>query len=414
MSCAVVVGIAALLLVQTVGAAGRWPRITTLPRPALAGWTRPGAVAVVWGLATAPVFARLDDPAALVMGANDQSAHVGWGADVELWPPSFPQPQIVFLLLVRLATIPFGRSSAGEAGVVVLVALSAWGGWCAQRFAASIGSRVGESAAAATAAILLFTETPWVLARRTTQLDAGDGALVLHLWATPSNALLLPMAVMLTGGCLHVLDRPGTRSGLVLGALVVVSMLAKPNAALVLVPAAIVMAAARRRESLATLLVGGLIPMVVVGVAQVRLLETTTGFERTGLRIAPLDQWRTSGADDPRFWLIVVPMAMLAAACWRAVRADRAVHLAAIAALVGVVQLLLLGETGFRADHANWAIGLHIAAVVLWLAVARHGVELLTSSMGGRARRVAVALAIGLGLVSGVGAWAVAVGASLS
>ncbi|MGN6696447.1 MAG: hypothetical protein ACTHN0_19870, partial [Aquihabitans sp.] len=263
MSTAAIVGVAAVVAAIQVVAATRGsrpervgPRLSSLwvQRPRLGLRLRRRLRAVAWwrlGLAVAavayvaPIAWQLHQPTYLVFGGNDLSAHAAWASEVTLLPPGVPIPHFALHVVARIAMVPLGLQRADAGIVVAVAAFTAWGawllaGWLAERVPRGVGT---WWAAVATLA-LVVGEAPNVIWAPVTEIGGGSGYVVLHLLGTPTNAVLLPVVVLLLPQLVRAADAPlSRRAGVVLAVTVAFGMTAKPSAPIVLVPAALLVVA---------------------------------------------------------------------------------------------------------------------------------------------------------------------------
>lgn len=365
-------------------------------------------LAVVAGLMSYAIGLRLIDPTAIVYGGNDLAAHAAWAAELELVPFHPTQPHFGLHLLAR--SIQVLGVSGGERAVVLSVGLlTAAGAYLLYGLLGDLASPRPRSVWLAVAtSVVMVGESPYVFVQRPSEIGRGAGYLTLHLWATPTNAVLLPMAVLLLPRLLAATEAPlSRRRGAVLGTLVAVAMVAKPAVPLVLVPAALVLVArhlpdwARVRARGLAILVWGVLPMALVAIWQLRFLAGLAADRDGGVRLAPLEGMRTGGMLRPVAWLaLLLPLALLLAAGGRWWR-DRTVVFGAAALVVGVLQFGLLGETGYREDHANWGISAYVGYLVLTVAALGAVLQRIAGSDVDAARRARWVLG-GAALLCGV------------
>ncbi len=349
---------------------------------------------------------------AFVYGGNDLLPHSGFVQDVSFSPLSVPQAHFLLHVLARGVMLGIGQDESDLAIEIVVTAAAALGAWLLTGYMAR-RSRTWSWGALG-ALVVLVGETPYVFVELPSEIRRGTGYFVLHLWATPTNAFLLPMTMLLMPRLLVSRRPTSVRSGFALAALVVLSMVGKPNAALVLVPAALIVAAFapdRWRSSAARLRYLALyafVPILVVGLVQFRFVSNLDPTYHGGFRFAPLHEMELAGMARPVAWIgLLLPFAFLVVAGGRW-WLDRSVQFGLAATAVGMAQFALLGETGYRENHANWGVSAHVGYLVLTIVAVGYLLERFSEAgsdaPGKGPRRTAGALIAAM-LLAGVVAW---------
>ena len=266
------------------------------------------------------------------------------------------------------------------AGIVTLGGVAA----CAVVVAWWLREALGTSAralllASALVPAALFVLQP-VLPLDSTRYNAWlFGYFPPNQWHSPTTLFSKPFALLLLGlGPAVVWPSHGTRAGrmrmLTSAALVVVSVLVKPNFMMAFLPALSVLALLHwRHTDWRWLGLGFAIPAVAALGWQYNVAYTLNT-EGAGVILAPL---RDIGLHSPTDlvtlgWCLVasVLFPLAAVACFSSVRADRRVLLGWATFVVGVAIGYLLAESGRRAGLGNFLWSGQLAAFVLFVASA--------------------------------------------
>ena len=265
------------------------------------------------------------------------------------------------------------------AGIVTLGGVAA----CAVVVAWWLREALGTSdrallVAAALVPAALFVLQP-ALPFDTTRFDAWlFGYFPPNQWHSPTTLFSKPFAVLLLGlGPAVVWPSHGTRAGrtrmLTSAALVVVSVLVKPNFMMAFLPALSVLAVLNwRHTDWRWLGLGFAIPAVAVLGWQYNVAYKLN--EGAGVILAPLHDIGLQSSTDPVTlgWRLVasVLFPLTAVACFSSVRADRRVLIGWATFLIGVAIGYLLAEGGHLAGSGNFLWSGQLAAFVLFVASA--------------------------------------------
>jgi hypothetical protein len=375
-------------------------------RPTVSWWAV--AVALFWAATATPIYIRLNQRRNLVYGGNDQPAHIYFAQLFRLWPFRPSQPHFLLHLIVRLGWAPFGSHAATPVMDVVLIGATAVTGVGVFLWARA-DDVLGPSAAAGAAILVLWSESPTALVRRTVNLTTGHPFGVLHSWWTPTNAVALPSMLLLGAVLVGTIDERQTwwtRDEAIAGA-VVVSMLAKPNVALCLVPAAFAMVVVRQgSRNLAVarrLLLWAVVPMGIVAAIQLEILRTLPpDLYNSGFVIAPFRLLRRYHVQDPLFWAVLLLPALVLAVGGRPLRSKVDVRLAFAALLTAVVQFSLFAESGTRADDGNWGLGVLFSFWFVYVVTARYGFAMVLGRNAADARPVSSRARVSLSVLASI------------
>jgi hypothetical protein len=220
------------------------------------------------------------------------------------------------------------------------------------------------------------------------------GYVGLASYHNPTIHLLRPFALLsfilacraLRGG------RSPTFTVAAAGALMVTSLLIKPNYALCILPAIAIVAwlrwRAHRSPDWRMLLFGFFLPASIVLLAQWAVGFWMARGEETGFLLRPLEvEQAFSGYLLPKFLLsIVFPVVVLAATPRDGLR-DDGLALAWFAFLFGAAQMYLLAESGDRFYHGNFRWGAQIALFLLFATSARFLLQTRASPSAPHGRR---------------------------
>lgn len=215
------------------------------------------AVAVVAAVGSAPIYWRLiGDGQARLYGYNDHREHLAQAADFGWVPFHLSAPHPVLHILTSL-----GRPLLGTAAAMTLVVSLALGATAAivyrwVRQPSTAGPGVGALWAAALAISLMVAETPVAALNAFNLLDPPRPFFGIHPFASPTDSLALPLTLLL----LELVARPDSLAGdrwwsptpsrLAIAGTTTVLTLAKPAAALAMVPAIGLYLLISRRRSL--------------------------------------------------------------------------------------------------------------------------------------------------------------------
>lgn len=310
--------------------------------------------------AMVPVFRRLVDvPDWMVLDTNDFPFHIRFAVEeTSIVPLDVPAPHPLFHLGVALLHPLLGPSTAAVVVVSAAVALTA------AALITVVDRPVGGEPpmagawAASFAVVWILAESPTLLLRRLTG-DEGPFA-ILHFWGSPTEVVMVPLAILtalVIGDMVERPDRYHARRGLRVGVvvLVVLTALAKPSLALITAPSIVLLVlvsprwrAARPRQLLTVVV----LPSVVMAVAQTLFLAlgpVPTG--RSGFAFAPFEVvGEVFALAGPDFWVLPLLMVVVWFALRPRLRTDPSFQVAVTGLLVALPPMLLLAETGPRAD----------------------------------------------------------------
>lgn len=384
------------------------------------------AVTGVLGAAlTAPIFHRLaSEPAASVAGFNDFRAHLDFAEQMQWSPFRLTVPHPLFHLLVvglrpalgEVWATTFVLSTATALATASLV-------WIA---AAPLGSapRLSARAAPLFALAFLLTESPSTLLQLVGLLDDESRFAAVHLWASPTETMLLPFVFLLVAKVSELLDDPAPDRRLIAttAALSLGAALAKPALTLALVPALVVLVAVDRsvhpggRWAVTTAVV---VPSVLILGWQTWFLSAGNvpqGTSEFSVKpLATLDVIRI-GHGGVAFWsaLVIVPLAIRVGGA--RYRRDRTVQVTGLALVCALMVLLVFHEGGIRGSDGNLAKPAYFSWMLLYTWSLRHVIAFLMTTpvqRSDRRGRIGMALSaatLGALLAGGVTAWLDAVG----
>jgi hypothetical protein len=364
----------------------------------------------------APLLTRLiSDPTAQHMDTNDFEFHVDLALrETSWWPFEVPAPHPLFHLGVRALAPLLGGGLATLVVMSAAVSLTMLAVISIGRY--PIGARAGLDpvGAAVLALVWLIAESPTALYEWVSGAKAPYA--IIHFWGSPTEVVFIPLAFLLTLVVGDMLQQPtryrgAAPSSLVIG-LVVLTALAKPSLGLLLAPAAVVVLLTSKqwRGGTRPVITIFVIPSVLVAIGQTAFLvwgPMPTG--RSGFAIAPFDVvGEVVKAGGLPFWVLLAVMGVLAAAVWGQLGSDPCVRLSSIGLLIGMAPMILLKETGPRAeDGALLKLGFAASALLVVFVMRAAAVELRDRwSVQGwaavRQRRVATILAMfGVLILSG-------------
>lgn len=201
------------------------------------------------------------------------------------------------------------------------------------------------------------------------------GYISINVHHNPTSILLKPLALLLFMFAANALDsgKPISRRMLVTGAaLTAVSLIAKPNFTMSLLPALVLLMAydAYRRRPVNRVFATILVTAVIVLAAQY-LYQFTVALPSAGVSFAPL---RFVYLVEPstlnlvgKFALSVAFPVCVYALYFQATRKDAVLNLAWLVFFGGAAQLYLLIETGWQMIHGNFGWGAQMSLFVLFV-----------------------------------------------
>jgi hypothetical protein len=351
---------------------------------------------IVFAPLTAPVFPSY---LAAPPSASDHAAYLRLAQDPTLLPHAF------YPILVALAAgFSNDLESLSRASLVVLTALVLLKLGISLAFAHELLNRVGSRlslAAAAGLAFVLFVVAPlpnwWQFPRILL------GQLSPTIWHSPTAIASLPFAV----GAFWLLAR-ASRAKLEIqiagSAMLLLSLLAKPNFALAFLPAAFLLALAGRFDRRAFFLCAAL-TLPVLGWQYQHWSEFGVTRAATSgiLTFQPLEVWRLFSPDP--FASLVVSLAFPLAVVLLVRGQSRLPDVFAAAWLltaIAVAQFALLAEGGNRWRHGNYYWGTVPALYILFLVSLCELVGFRADSSGRRTAQRACWLLLGVHVASGV------------
>lgn len=396
-----------------------------------------GACAAGAGALMAPVFYRYASRPADVLGFADYEVHLDVASRVGFLPPRIPAPHPLFHVGVALFAGPLGQEWATSLllGVAVALTFVVMFRLASVDFAGRPG--LGVALSLAFAAGQLVVESPSMLASALHIGDVNDWAPTNHMFLSPTDTLLVPLAVIvvvLLSRAFSSSDAtptdlgaaaPLSRSqGVLLALASMTAMLAKPSmnmALLVAVPALLVITGRIRTRLTVFLLAWFVTPSVVVLLWQTWFIETgAAGLPEAGIAIRPFETIRMVGLDQvgPLLFLaaLVVPLCLCVGP--RRYLREPMVALSLLSMAASLVILVLFNETGARAGDGTFTkpafISWAVLNVVSWrflLGEAAHG----EGAAGWRARRRAwwlpAGVLVAVSTVAGVLTYLEAIGA---
>lgn len=358
-----------------------------------------------------------------IQGMNDYPEHLRWSREMSLWPFRPPAPHFLFHLAVRAGAgfIDASVSSAVvlSAAVGIAAAVIVWAGRHPMDPAAALS--VGGSVLLAAA--FYFTQSPTILVAGLDRCCSGGPTYApLHIWSNPTSVLVVPFALGFVLVVVRVVDRPTSSWQLQVGAsvLVAVGALAKPNYFLAAIPAAAVYACTAGGGDRAVR-VRRLVPVLSAGalVLSWQLWYQLSGQPAiatpSGLRIEPFRFVRTYLGGGVGFYAVLWPILLgVVVGRLRFIRIAE-VHLSLIAAGFSIVPVLLLDETGRRANQGNVAWGLFTSIGLLYVFSLRFLLResqrsWATKSGAGRVWPVGFVVLLGMSAIAGCWAYLEAVG----
>lgn len=312
-------------------------------------------------LAMAPVLWRMIvDPGVTIMDTNDFEFHIRFAVEeTEFFPLRIPAPHPTFHVAVHALEQVIGAARGALAVMMISVMLTVGALVAIARRPTQGSDRLSPTWAALFAAAWLVAESPTVLYERLMGAEAPYA--ILHFWGSPTEVVFVPFALVLALVLGDIIERPqrylASRAAAVgVSALVVLTALAKPSLGVVFAPAALVLVitSSRWRNSVRAVLMLFVVPAGVVAVAQAVFLvvgPVPTG--RSGFVLAPFEVFgQIAGAGGPAFWLLPLAVVALVPAVRGRLWVDPCVRVALLATLVAFVPMLLLKETGPRAEDA--------------------------------------------------------------
>ena len=382
-------------------------RRTELDRPAVL------AVLLLLVAVTSGPSIQLIASGGRILSQNDLGWHLRHALSFPLWPPEPPAPYFLFHVTVRFvdAVVPLGPATAAGITMSMFRVASA----CAIYVVLRGGLRDGDPAASrwpalGGTAMLLVLESPRILLVGTS-ISQGHAFIPLQTLFSPTNQTLLPFAVI-TPSVLAVFLRQTQERRLSPTAswgtfgLLLVGVLAKPSFAFCLLPMVPLWAWARsgtdRWRVAWTTVVRLCLPIAAVLALQAWYLSFILPPDRQGgFTWGPFSVATAWGVDKPILWLSLIVPTIGVLVAGRRWLASPVVSITLAGAVFGILQFLLLTETGARANDGNLGWGAEMCIVVLTV----HAVRWLVSTHD--ARRTTVRWRL-------VAAWAIAGVATLS
>lgn len=332
-----------------------------------------GAAIGVLGLV---MFRRLVKGALLAGGVTDFNTHLRLMDAMALVPFHLTVPQLLFhgasvalrpvLGSVWAPTVVLSLATASTVGVL---------GWVGLRpFAGRPGLR--PNGAAAFAVLVYLMDSPALLAQALHFGRSESWAPVAHMWVSPTETILAPLAIVLFILLVDLIDseeRPSPRRSWLLALVAVAAVLAKPTLSLLLVvaiPAYLLTSGRRFGAALRSVVLGFAIPTAIVAVWQIWFLHTgQADFGRSSFVFDPMTSVSEAGflSRGPVFWS---PLLLLGACLLLGARryfAEPTIALSWWTFSVSLVPLLLLAEQGMRDGDANLGKFGYIAFVMVWV-----------------------------------------------
>jgi hypothetical protein len=373
-----------------------WDLLGLDERPAPRWWPVIAAL-VLAPLALAPVLWRLIiDPGVTMMDTNDFEFHIRFAVEeTEFFPPRISAPYPMFHVAVHALDQVIGSARGALSVMMASVTLTVAALVAIGRSPMPGRERLDPTWSAGFAVMWLLAESPTVLYEWWSGADAPYA--ILHFWGSPTEVVFVPFALVMALVLGDLIERPrrylDSRPA-VLGVwvLVVLTGLAKPSLGVVFAPAALLLVWVwpNWRASARAVIVLFVAPAVVVAVAQTAFLmfgPVPTG--QSGFEIAPFEVFgQIAGAGGPAFWLLPLAILALVPALRGRLAGDPCVQVALVATLVAFVPMLLVKETGPRAeDAALLKLGFAAGTVLMVFVMRAAVVELrdrLVSGSGSR------------------------------
>lgn len=364
-------------VVRAVRGAGR--RVTA---SALGLLHRPEAiVGLVALIVTLPAFHRLSQGADLLGGTTDFRIHLDLASQMSLLPLEVSAPHPLYHALVAALALGMGQTWASA---VVLAASTGLLAAVLVRFGRRSFAGLGPlpiPLAVAYGLGALVLDTPGLVAEALRIGRPSDWYPIAHMWNSPTETLLVPLAFLLVLLVSDAIEHPARRTarrGRWLLVITVAAMLAKPTFAMVLFPAVplATLGSPQHRAGLGRFLGRWMVgPAVVVFLWQTWYLELAQNdFGRSSVAIRPLETLRATGLDRPGPLLLVAlaPLAAAVAVGGRRFLAEALTRLLLWCQPFALALLMLLNETGRRRYDGNFAKPLFLVNLILFFASWRY------------------------------------------
>lgn len=373
------------------------------------------AGAALVGALVAPMIVRLAlDPAARIVTNNDFTSHVRIAREMGLWP--IEGPQFAYQFAVRFLDPVVGTSASPT--VLPLVAMAATGAALAVMGRRGAFGRpgLGTKGALGLCTLFVLSASPAILLHALGWVEPRP-VLVLHIWWSPTELLLMPWGVAIVVAFPRIVERvergvasQADRALLVLFASV--PTVTKPSLTLVLVPAAMLYVLLDRCASgtVWTIVRWYVVPAVVVIAWQVsamryraELYDEGGGFVLDPARNLELLGVRRGGW---MYWVALLPVVLAIVVGRRRFTRDPAVRLITCC-LWFALPLVLLREDGVRRNDLAMARPATICWTLLWALTVRFWLGELRDRWASRthARSLVASLAIagGVAVVAAAG-----------
>jgi hypothetical protein len=197
------------------------------------------------------------------------------------------------------------------------------------------------------------------------------GQITPNVWHNPTTIFAMPFAVAAYWAAVSALDNFSMRSAVVLGVTMVLSLLAKPNYVLAMLPCLGLALAAKPMslvDKIMRLFVVFVLPLVVLW-GQAAVLVGPKGSTSEEMLIAPFDIWQrfSKNITVSSFVGVVFPLCVLFAYRGR-FDGETPLKFAWVVLGMSVLEYSLLKESGERATAGNWFWGTVFADHILFLA----------------------------------------------
>lgn len=403
--------------------------------PRVTEWRQRNGAAALAGSVTAaamlPVFLPLvSDFSRTAIGFTDYQTHMSAAETTTLVPFTTMTPHWLFQFLTAVVR-PFTGLHLGSA--MVLAGSCGLTVFVLSRLAERPGAASGgpSPAVAATIGSLAFwLDSPTAFLNATGLLDPPRVFAPLHAWGSPTDTMALPLLLLLLIAVERFLDEDATPWNrptsvrIALVAAVTLTLLTKPNVPMIMlavVPVALLLRHGRCTARLAAGAVWFALPTVAVLALQFRHMRVSRAIAELdpggwGVTIEPLaflDLW-DADKGGPWFWISAAVIISLGA--WvigRRYWQEPILVLAHLTMLFSLLPMVLLRETGLRADDGNFMKGAFGATMVLTtLTIVEVGRQVVLSrsahgpgwSSGQRRRRLAVCAVVGSSYLLGAAA----------
>jgi hypothetical protein len=316
---------------------------------------------------TAPIFHRLaTSEFNLVTGFNDVRSHLEFARAIEWSPPRITVPHPVFHLLVRALGEVVGEPAAVtlvlSAAVGLAVASLTWIGTLPFAGQPGLATRVAPLFSLG----WLVAESPTAVLQSAGLLLPDDRYAPLHIWANPTEVIVLPFVFLLVVKVAEVLEssRPDRRLVVVTTLLSTGAALAKPALTVALIPATILIVGfATFRRSISGAAARALLLAVVAPSAAI-LVWQTWFLENGGVpqgasefELLPLQTLRSLRLDDERLWFWSL-LVLVVVAVWiggRRFIGDPVMRVTLTSLAMALAIMAIVHEGGVRASDGNLA-----------------------------------------------------------